>query len=103
MDRQALLEQAIRTLARRAGIAQPAFHILCVSQDAEGIFIMQSMWPESRLLCEGIARAVAAFPSDHYTTCIALLPDLVDDIICAARKGDAAVDAPRATAVAGRH
>ena len=98
MDRQALLEQAIRIIARRAGIAQPAFHLLRVSQDADGIFIMQTMWPEGRLMCEGIARAVAAFPRDHYTTCVALLPDLVDDIICAARKGGAAGDAPRTTA-----
>lgn len=98
MDRQTLLEQAIRTIAQRAGIAQPVFHLLSVSQDSDGIFIMQTMWPEGRQMCEEIARTVAAFPRDHYTTCVALLPDLVDEIICAARKGHAAGDAPTATA-----
>ena len=103
MNRQEFLKDAIQTIARRAGIERPVFHITSVSQDCAGVFIMQTMWPEGRLICEGIARAVAAFPRDHYTTCVALLPDLVDDIICAARKGDAAGDAPRAMAVAGRH
>ena len=86
MDRQALLENAIMILAQRAGIARPMFHVICISQDSAGIFIMQTMWPEGKLICEGIARAVASFPADHYTTCIAMLPDLVDDIIAAARR-----------------
>ena len=62
---------------------------------------MQTMWPDGRLICEGIARAVAAFPRDHDTTCVALLPELVDEIICVARPVESAGDA--ATAVAGRH
>ena len=90
MDRQALLERAIRTLAQRAGIAQPIFHVLCVSQDSAGIFIMQTTWPDGRAICEAIASAVGSFPKDHYTTCVALLPDLVDAIIRATRTEDAA-------------
>jgi hypothetical protein len=84
MDRRALLENAIRVLAQRAGITRPAVHVICVSRDSAGVFIMQTMWPEGRLICEAIGRAVAAFPVDHYTTCVALLPDLVDEIISAA-------------------
>jgi len=100
MDRRALLEDAIRILAQRAGIARPAFHVISVSQDAAGIFIMQTMWPDGRLICEAIARAVEAFPKDHYTTCVALLPDLVDEIIRASRQDESTGDA--ATAEAAR-
>ena len=101
MNKQKFLNDAIRAIAQRAGIERPVFHITSVSQDSAGIFIMQTMWPEGRLICEGMARAVAAFPRDHYTTCVALLPELVDEIICAARQGDAASDA--ATAGVSRH
>jgi hypothetical protein len=90
MDRQALLEQAIRTLARRAGIERPVFHVLCVSQDSAGIFIMQTTWPDGRAICEAITRVVETVPKDHYTTCIALLPELVDAIILAARPAESA-------------
>jgi hypothetical protein len=93
MDRQALLEKAIQTLAQRAGIERPVFHVLCVSQDSAGIFIMQTTWPDGRAICEGISRAVDAFPKDHYTTCVALLPDLVDEIIRAAGTAETAGDA----------
>ena len=90
MDRQALLERAIRTLSQRAGIERPVFHVLCVSQDSAGIFIMQTTWPDGQAICEAIASVVEAFPKDHYTTCVALLPDLVDEILRAARTEDAA-------------
>ena len=99
MDRQKLLEDAIRTLARRAGVARPEFHVICVSQDSAGIFIMQTTWPEGRLLCEGIAGAVASFPRDHYTTCVALLPGLVDEIIGAVQMREPA--GAESTAAAG--
>ena len=85
MDKQKLLEDAIRILALRGGVERPEFHVICVSQDSAGIFIMQTTWPEGRLICEGIAGAVASFPRDHYTTCVALLPELVDEIISAAQ------------------
>jgi len=96
MDKQKFLNDAIRTIARRAGIERPVFHITSVSQDSAGIFIMQTMWPEGRLICEGMARAVAAFPRDHYTDCVPLLPDLVDEIIWVARQFDSAGDAAAA-------
>lgn len=88
MNRQELLEDAIRTIAQRAGIDRPLFHLTSVSQDSAGVFIMQTMWPEGRLICERIARAVAGFPRDPYTTCVALLPDLVDELIRVARKSN---------------
>jgi len=84
MQKQQQLVKAIRTLAQRAGIARPAFHVTCVSQDPDGIFIMQTTWPEGKRLCEALAAAVEAFPTDHYTTCVALLPHVVEEIIAAA-------------------
>jgi hypothetical protein len=96
-----MLVKAIRTLAQRAGIARPAFHVTCVSQDPGGIFIMQTMWPEGKRLCEALADAVDAFPTDHYTTCVALLPDMVDEIIAAAGTGRAAINAEAAAAGRG--
>ena len=95
MNRKILLEHAITTLAQRAGISRPAFHVMCVSQDLAGLFIMQTMWPQGRLICEAIARAVDIFPKDHYTTCVALLPELVDEIIRAVRPGRVASEADR--------
>ena len=87
MNRQELLKDAIGTIAQRAGIERPVFHLTSVSQDCAGLFIMQTTWPEGRLICEKIAHAVTGFPKDPYTTCVALLPDLVDEIIRVARKG----------------
>lgn len=97
MDRQTKLVKAIRTLAQRAGIAQPVFHVTCVSQDPDGIFIMQTMWPQGKQLCEALATAVEAFPADHYTTCVALLPGMVDEIIAAAGTGSRAMRADAGT------
>jgi hypothetical protein len=88
MNRQELLKDAIATIAQRAGIERPVFHLTSVSQDSAGVVIMQTMWPEGRLMCEKIARAVAGFPKDPYTTCVALLPDLVDEIIRVAQKSN---------------
>jgi hypothetical protein len=88
MNRQELLEDAIRTIAQRAGIERPLFHLTSVSQDLAGVFIMQTMWPEGRLICEKIACTVAGFPEAPYTTCVALLPDLVDELIRVARKSN---------------
>ena len=86
MDRRALLEQSIMALAQRASVERPVFHVISVSQDSAGIFLMQTCWPDGQSICEAIARAVDAFPKDHYTTCVALLPDVVDQIIRAARE-----------------
>ena len=86
MNRQELLKDAIVAIARRAGIERPLFHLTSVSQDSAGVVIMQTMWPEGRLMFEKFAHAVAGFPKDPYTTCVALLPDLVDEIIRVAQK-----------------
>ena len=96
MNRQELLNDAIRTIAQRAGIERPVFHLTSVSQDSAGVVIMQTMWPEGRVICEKIACAVAAFPKDPYTSCVALLPDLVDEIIRVAQKS---VDESRDAAI----
>jgi hypothetical protein len=85
MNRQEFLNDAIRTIAQRSGIERPEFHLTSVSQDLAGVFIMQTTWPEGRLICEKIASAVAGFPKYPYASCVALLPDLVDEIIRAAR------------------
>ncbi|MBI3530493.1 MAG: hypothetical protein HY067_21310 [Betaproteobacteria bacterium] len=92
MNKQEFLKNAIRTIAQRAGVERPVFHLTSVSQDSAGVFIMQTTWPEGRLICEKIAYAVAGFPKEPYTSCVALLPDLVDEIIRAAQKGN---DEPR--------
>lgn len=87
MNKQDLLNDAIRTIVQRAGIERPVFHLTSVSQDSAGVFIMQTTWPEGRIICDKIAHAVTGFPTDPYTTCVALLPDLVDEIIWVARRG----------------
>ena len=88
MNKHELLQQAILAIAQRGGIERPEFHLTSVSQDAAGVFIMQTTWPDGRLICEKMAREVAGFPKDPFTTCVALLPDLVDEIIGVARKSD---------------
>jgi hypothetical protein len=97
MNKQEFLNDAIKTIAQRAGIEQPEFHLTSVSQDSAGVFIMQTTWPEGRLICEKIACAVTGFPKYPYTSCVALLPDLVDEIIRAAQTGN---DKSRDAAVA---
>lgn len=88
MKKQELLKDAIERIAQDAGIERPVFHLTSVSQDSAGLFIMQTVWPEGRLICEKIASAVAGFPKDTYTSCVALLPDLVDEIIRVAQNSN---------------
>lgn len=87
MDRHALLQDSIGAIVRRAGIEQPVFHLTSVSRDHEGVFIMQTNLPDGKRICDSLARAVSGFPADVYTTCIALLPGLVEEIIRVARGG----------------
>jgi hypothetical protein len=84
MNKQDSLQQALHIIAARAGIEQPVFHLTSVSRDAAGVFIMQTAWPEGKGVCNVIARAVHGFPRDPFTSCIPLLPELVDEIIRAA-------------------
>ena len=81
MNKQELLQQALHVITGRAGIEDPVFHLTSVSQDAAGVFIMQTAWPEGKRMCNVIARAVNGFPRDPFTSCIPLLPELVDEII----------------------
>jgi predicted ATP-grasp superfamily ATP-dependent carboligase len=77
-----LLEEAIRVIIYRAGIDNiNAFHLICVSAGTDGIFIMDTLWPEGRRIYQAIGRAVERFPNDTYTSCVALLPDMVEAII----------------------
>ncbi|HEX4985323.1 MAG TPA: hypothetical protein VFV71_04535 [Burkholderiales bacterium] len=87
MNRRDILRRAIHRIAQRAGIGQPAFHLTSVSRDDAGVFIMQTDWPQGRLICESIARVVPGFPRAPSTTCVALLPELVDEIIRVAQEG----------------
>ncbi len=88
MNKHEFLNDAIRTITQRAGIERPVFHLTSVSQDSAGVFILQTTWPEGRLICEKIACAVAGFPKHPCTSCVALLPELVDEIIWAAQKSN---------------
>jgi len=91
MNKHELLQEAIQTIARRGGIERPEFHLTSVSQDSAGVFILQTTWPDGRLICEKMAREVNGFPEDPFTTCVALLPEVVDKIIRTARtSGDEA-------------
>jgi hypothetical protein len=92
MNKQDLLQRALHIIASRAGIEQPVFHLTSVSRDAAGVFIMQTAWPEGKGMCDVIARAVSGFPRDPFTSCIPLLPELVDEIIRAANGESARID-----------
>jgi hypothetical protein len=92
MNKQDLLQQALHIIAARAGIEHPVFHLTSVSQDAAGVFIMQTAWPEGKGMCDAIARAVNGFPHDPCTSCIPLLPEVVDEIIRAANGEIARID-----------
>jgi len=43
------------------------------------------MLSDRKRLCEEVKRAVTGFPSDVESGCIALLPEVVDEIILAAK------------------
>lgn len=92
MNKQELLQQALHLITTRAGIEQPVFHLTSVSRDAAGVFIMQTAWPEGKGMCNVIARVVNGFPHDPFTSCIPLLPELVDEIIRAANGESVRID-----------
>lgn len=83
MNRQALLTEAITTIARHSGIKRPVFQLTCVSPNATGFYLMQT---EARQMWEKIASAVSGFPADPQTSCVALMPDMVDEIIRASQR-----------------
>jgi hypothetical protein len=84
MAKKELLEDAIKRIVRRAGLRKEgAFHLTLVSSGTDGIYIMDTIWPEGPEIYRAINRVVGRFPAQAYTTCIALLPDMVDEIIAA--------------------
>src|SRR6266850_3972531 len=86
MTKKELLEESIIKITKQAGVeTSGTFHLTSVSRDHGGLFIMEVMGPERKRLCEEVRRAVAGFPSDTESGCIVLLPEVVDEIILAAR------------------
>ena len=90
MTKKRLLEEAIIKITRQAGLEMSGtFHLTSVSRDSGGVFIMEVMWPERKRLCEAVKRVVTGFPSDPESSCIALLPEVADEIILAAQSDPA--------------
>ena len=90
MTKKRLLEEAIIKITQQAGLETiGTFHLTSVSHDSSGLFIMEVMRPERKRLCEAVKRAVAGFPSDPESSCIVLLPEVVDQIIHAAQSDPA--------------
>jgi hypothetical protein len=85
MTKKELLQNAIWTISRRAGIDAPhPFHVTQISQDPDGVYLMQVTWPEGKRVCEEVRRTVASFPVITYSSCVPLLPEVVDEIIMVA-------------------
>ena len=86
MTKKELLEESIIKITKQAGLeASGRFHLTLVSRDSGGLFIMEVMSPDRKRLCEEVKRAVTGFPPDSESSCIALLPEVVDEIILAAQ------------------
>ena len=86
MTKKELLKESIVKITKQAGLeTSGTFHLTSVSRDHGGLFIMEVMWPERKRLCEEVKRAVTGFPPDSESSCIALLPEVVDEIILAAQ------------------
>jgi hypothetical protein len=86
MTRKQQLENALRMITQRAGIPEAGqFHVTQVSQDADGLFLMEVSLPEGLRLYEAVGRNVSGFPVDACATCVPLLPQLVDEIIMSAQ------------------
>lgn len=86
MTRKDLLENALRMISQRHGLREGgAFHVTQVSHDADGLFLMQVSLPEGLRLYEAVGRDVAGFPSGACSSCVPLLPQVVDEIILTAR------------------
>ena len=90
MTKKRLLEEAIIKITQQAGLEMSGtFHLTSVSRDSGGVFIMEVMRPARKRLCEAVKRVVTGFPSDSESGCIVLLPEVVDQIIHAARSDPA--------------
>lgn len=86
MTETELLEESIVKITRQAGLETTGrFHLTSVSRNPGGLFILEVMSSDRKRLCEEVKRAVTGFPSDSESGCIALLPQVVDEIILAAK------------------
>lgn len=96
MTRKELLENALRMITQRAGIREAGqFHVTQVSEDANGLFLMEVTLPDGLQLYEAVGRDVPGFPADACSSCVPLLPHVVDEIILTAQ--------PALCAQGGRH
>ncbi len=103
MTRKKLLEESIVRITKRAGLETAGrFHLTPVSQDTGGLFILEVMWSDRKRLCEEVKRAVTDFPSDTASGCIALLPDVVEQIILAAQLNPADLRTVSGRTMAGK-
>jgi len=90
MTRKQALENAIRTIAGLRGPGNESlFAVTPVSRDPGGVVIMAVRWPEGARLYREMKRVVRGFPDIVDASCVALLPEVVDEIIAAARTGSA--------------
>ena len=86
MTKKDLLENSIVKISKQAGLEMSGtFHLTPVSRDPGGLFIMEVMRPGKKRLCEAIRRVVTGFPRDTESSCIVLLPEVVDEIILVAQ------------------
>jgi hypothetical protein len=100
MTEKDLLENSIVKISKQAGLEMSGtFHLTPVSRDPGGLFIMEVMRPGKKHLCEAIRRVVRGFPRDTESSCIVLLPQVVDEIILAAQSGPADLQVSGRTAV----
>lgn len=86
MTRKELLENAIRMITQKAGILEPhQFHVTQISQDPRGFYLMQVSLPDGKRVCEEVRRTISSFPAVTDSSCVPLLPEVVDEIISVAR------------------
>lgn len=86
MTRKQLLENAIRMITQRAGMLEPnQFHVTQISQDPGGVYLMQVSLPDGKRVCEEVRRIITSFPAYTNSSCVPLLPKVVDEIIMVAR------------------
>jgi hypothetical protein len=90
VTRKQLLEDAIERIARWRGIEDTSvFTIIPVSRDCAGVVIMSTQWPEGGRLYRELKAVVRGFPEVVDATCVALLPEVVEELIATSRAASA--------------
>ena len=73
-------------ITQRAGMLEhDQFHVTQISQDPGGVYLMQVSLPDGKRVCEEVRRTIASFPAVADSSCVPLLPEVVDEIIMFAR------------------